>query len=70
MIRALLVINAILALHYAGAHMHQKNTVCFAGSTSCGKPSHSVVCFAQDTRCAQRALFAIDAVPAQGSPHP
>jgi hypothetical protein len=71
MIRALLVINAVLAFQYAVAHphVHAKNSVCFASSTTCGKPWHSVVCFAQDGACAERARNAF-AKPPEASPHP
>jgi hypothetical protein len=69
MIRALLVINAVLALHYAAVHPHPRYPVCFASSSSCRQAWQSVVCFAQDGQCAKRALNAF-AVPPQASPRP
>jgi hypothetical protein len=73
MIRALLVINALLALQYAVLHPHVRlaapPTVCFASSSSCKTPAHSVVCFAQDAQCARHA-HVVAAPYAKPSPGP
>ena len=69
MIRALLVANALLALHVLALPGHVRPpSVCFAGSSSCGKPVAHVVCFAEDSLCAKRSRAITFAVPHDPSP--
>lgn len=72
MIRALLVANALLALHLVAPHGYARPapaTVCFASSSGCGRPVQHVVCFAQDTFCTKR-MHPMFVVPRDPSPRP
>ncbi len=71
MIRALLVIHAVLALHVTvPPHMPGRGMVCFAGSTGCKQPaSRNLVCFANDVSCTKRAHI-VAAPMITASPHP
>ena len=63
MFHAMLVVHALLALHVG------PGTVCFAGSSGCKAPSHSVVCFAQDSACTKKARV-VPAIAAAHDPSP
>ncbi|MGB6985454.1 MAG: hypothetical protein WBD74_05675 [Candidatus Aquilonibacter sp.] len=62
MIRAFIVVNALLAVH--------SFMVCFAASSGCAKPVHHVVCFAQDNLCTKRVHVNAFAIPHYSSPPP